>query len=112
MKPSIANAQSSDRNSSWQSEVKDPEHALFARARALQEVIADVAMDEARGTLQEETKFVKEATKAAYPTTEEVYQDKAAVEADPRLQSHRSKHKDSHVQQMAALFPSKYNPTL
>ena len=75
VKPSIANAQSSDRNSSWQSEVKDPEHTLFARARAIQEVIADAAMDEARDTLQEETKFVKEATKAAYPTTEEVYQD-------------------------------------
>ena len=67
-------------------------------------------MDEARITLQEETKFVKEATKAAYPTTEDVYHEKAAIEADPRMQTHRSTHKDSHVQQMAALFPSRYNP--
>ena len=36
VKPSIVNAQSSDRNSSWQSEAKDTVHARFARARALQ----------------------------------------------------------------------------
>lgn len=88
----------------------DTVHARFARARALQEVIADGAMDEARSTLQEETKFVKEATKAAYAITEEVYQEKGAVEADPRFQYHRRRHPDSHVQQMAAFFPAGMTP--
>ena len=63
--PSIENAMSGDRNSSWQTAMEDTAIAPFARERAFQEAIADGAMDQAYSTFREETQFVKEATQAA-----------------------------------------------